>query len=661
MGSPQERAFEVVVLAASFRDARGRPWIVENFPPSVVDLFDAVLAQPDWPAAAGDLTEAGLIVARVLEEDSELAARYQADVDAGHLGFGAGEDEEMDAAVRAVTGALAPPTMPLDTDIFLSESAGPEAHPPPETGGGPAAPEDVETVRTWLNAALDRPSHELAVGVQAVLSIFFGERDPGSTASVMTFVAIPHDADELELDVTVTSSDFRIAEPVQALTLRRDGTSAAPADFGIVPLRAGLVRLTVVVTVGANFVQRIDITYDVGGPGDDLVRERGRPLAAAAVLGPRSASIHITHEDDAYEVFAPAAFPDRPNAAPIRLQATALDLAPRIAGVRKALLDAVRKDPVALEMTIAPEHTDPLLAKLAFAGFRLYQAVFEDGGDPDLIRVGEWLRGLAAQDDVTTVQLVTDGFPVPWPLMYLADSWDPDALSWDGFLGMQCVIEQVPFAQLTAPPDTTIASQPEVAVQALLNESIDAEMPSRPITAQREYWRGRGVGLVEGSTRADVESALTSDAASDVLYFFCHAESDDDDPDASELIMTGKDIITLGEIRAIAQVKVPFAGHPLVFLNACESGELSPLFYSGFVPYFLNRGARGVIGTECRVPGLFASEWAKAFFDGLFSGEALGRVVLDVRRRFLAEHNNPLGLLYVVHCDADTVVAPALT
>ncbi len=102
------------------------------------------------------------------------------------------------------------------------------------------------------------------------------------------------------------------------------------------------------------------------------------------------------------------------------------------------------------------------------------------------------------------------------------------------------------------------------------------------------------------------------------------------------------------------------SGHPLVFINACESGELTPTFYDGFVPYFLAKGARGVIGTETKTPGLFASEWAKAFFDDFFTGKPLGQVVLDQRRRFLAEHNNPLGLLYGIHCDTDTVVSPAL-
>ncbi|MCU4671914.1 CHAT domain-containing protein [Microbacterium fluvii] len=151
--------------------------------------------------------------------------------------------------------------------------------------------------------------------------------------------------------------------------------------------------------------------------------------------------------------------------------------------------------------------------------------------------------------------------------------------------------------------------------------------------------------------------ASASDA---VLYLYCHAEASAADTDASRLILTGSESLTLGELEVYAPTGDRLPGHPLVFINACESGELTPLFYGGFVSYFLAKGARGVIGTECKTPALFASEWAKAFFDELFAGTPLGETVLTLRRRFLADHANPLGLLYGVHCDVDTVVSPAL-
>jgi hypothetical protein len=99
---------------------------------------------------------------------------------------------------------------------------------------------------------------------------------------------------------------------------------------------------------------------------------------------------------------------------------------------------------------------------------------------------------------------------------------------------------------------------------------------------------------------------------------------------------------------------------PLVFINACESAELSPLFYEGFVPYFMAKGARGVIGTECKTPALFAAEWARRFFDRFLAGGSLGQIALDLRREFFYEHNNLLGLLYALYVDGDTQIVPGL-
>ena len=124
--------------------------------------------------------------------------------------------------------------------------------------------------------------------------------------------------------------------------------------------------------------------------------------------------------------------------------------------------------------------------------------------------------------------------------------------------------------------------------------------------------------------------------------------------------MGKNDAATLADLNIDAPTTVQFARNPLVFINACESAELSPLFYNGFVPYFMAKGARGVIGTECKTPVLFAIEWANAFFDKFFDGAAVGETVLELRQDFLRRHGNPLGLIYAIHCDADTRIAPAL-
>jgi hypothetical protein len=119
--------------------------------------------------------------------------------------------------------------------------------------------------------------------------------------------------------------------------------------------------------------------------------------------------------------------------------------------------------------------------------------------------------------------------------------------------------------------------------------------------------------------------------------------------------------LTLADLKLLAPMHRLLPGAPLVFINACESAEMSPLFYDGFVPYFMAKGARGVIGTECEIPALFAAEFAPRFFDRFLAGdESLGEVMHALRREFYEQHNNIMGLLYAAYCDADTLVTPGI-
>ncbi len=238
MGSPDSRVFEVVILASAFRDPRGRSAIVEFFPQSVVDLYDIVVAHPDWHET-DTLAQKALLVARVLQEDESLAARYQADVDAGLMGFGAGEDEEMDAAIREVGDTLNPtfemapppddgllgggPTEGWAPDLPMAEPPAEMAEPPadgrtttamaeppapppavdapplaPVSAGPPSADvpsadqaEEGDAVQTWLNVQLDDWDGPLAVAIPYTLAVFFGEKSAAAQAAAPTTTAHP--------------------------------------------------------------------------------------------------------------------------------------------------------------------------------------------------------------------------------------------------------------------------------------------------------------------------------------------------------------------------------------------------------------------------------------------------------------------------------------
>jgi len=713
MGSTQERAFESVILANSFIDRRGRAAIVESFPPSVVDLYDAVVVRADWQNAA-TLTERAFVVLAALEADPALAARYQADVDAGRLGFGAGEDEAIDLAISEVSSALGAQAAPgADDGLLGGETAGPpdsiDLAPPPvfapsipppasmpapgppppppppppappvtsfvppptmesaddlgaASGGGPVAaerreePPPAEMVQTWLNAEVHGGYETLQAGEEYILGISFGERSATAAGAAPTAIPFAPTQTAVDLSVQLVSTDFEVPPLPQLIRVTRNGRSIGEVLFPCKPLHAGLSKLSVLVDVEGNFLQRLELEFDVGTSTPVQTTNFGRPAGAAASLAPRTASMQFMPATGGYDLFVKGVTDHE-----VFIQITEDELAARIEGVREALLKTVKDPTFALELDIPPNLAASALKDLAFAGFRLYQAIF--GGpfaSEELKSVGRWLRE-SLSDDVTTLQVVSRGFPVPWALMYLTDRFADDHLDWGDFIGMRHIVEQVPMREIsTVPPVTTIASTPDLSVRVLYNDGIDAQMPSHPVAAQRTYWESRAVTLGEGTKIDDLKAALGTTATDKVLYLYCHAVASDKDSDDSYLVMTGDQRITLGELAVYAPIDDQLPSHPLVVINACESGDLSPIFYDGFVPYFLAKGARGVIGTECKTPGRFASEWAIAFFDRFFAGEPLGDAVLALRRDFLEKHGNPLGLLYGVHCDTDTRVDPAL-
>jgi hypothetical protein len=677
MGLLGERAFESVSLATLFGDDRGRRFIADRYPGSVLELYDAVVAHSAWPGATS-LSERAVVVAMVLMKRPDTARRFRSDLNAGLLGFGYGDDEEWDAALRDV--------MDFIRDERYREESRPEADPPPRPrtrGGVPGAggvgfdrgavdtnadgvllpvEHDVAggVVDTWLNAEVDNKGRPLEAFQKYTLEVYYGEKSDTAQASGRVSVFFAEDDASVDLSVQLVSSseDFTVPKHPQTLTLARDGTSDGSVLFPIVPLHDGPSTVSVVVDVKGNFLQRLDLTFDVGAESEPEVANYGRTVGAASVLERRAARLEINPAVGGYELHAPQLFPDKH----LRILITADELSARIEAVRKVLLAWVGQRDVALKLDVSPDNGDALLRDLAEKGFRLYQAIFRGpDASPSLREVGRWLlESLSA--DVTTLQVVSTGFPVPWPLVYLTDRFDHEHLSWDNFIGMRHVVEQIRMTQNdVAPPPKTIESTPEMTVRTIYNNGIDEQISDAPVADQRAYWGARGVVVTEGSTADDLmRSALAASAVDKVLYLYCHATASQSDTDESKLTFTGRQSVSLGTLWRSAPDDDKLSSRPLVFLNACESADMSPNFYDGFVPYFEAKGARGVIGTECKIPGLFASKWAQAFFDELFTGKPLGDVVLELRKRFLTQHNNPLGLLYGVHCDTDTVVAPAL-
>jgi hypothetical protein len=541
----------------------------------------------------------------------------------------------------------------------------------------PAAPPE----RRWLNAAIrDRKANEaLDVGAEYVLEYWVDLKGSGDAATAVpsSELLFKPGEDEIELTILLTSSHFQIASPQQRLLLPRQGVSPGRARFEATAVQAGRGTITALVLKDGNFLLQMDVSYSIGaGAAEPPSTESfGRPIAAAATLQPRLLSLMIKP--------APAGGYDctmvSNGARSVVLPTAETELADAIKTARADLMSVITQRDTGSKLVfqtgidIDKDSAAKALQTLAKAGARLFQRIFAGPtAGADVRQLGEWLRTrVMSANERLTVQVVSQRFPVPWGLLYFGKVDSRATLSWDNFLGMRCIVEQLPIVNSFVDDSVIRSDRPALAVSVNVNNNIDQKMGLNVVARQLEFWQasagwlGAAVQVAQRQTRTDFLEALTAGSRDQLMYLYCHAvTAGPDDPrgiSGSCLIFTGDERLTLDDLNFEAPTDQPLRGNPLVFINACESAELTPAFYDGFVPYFMAKSARGVIGTECKTPAVFATEWALRFFPRFLAGEPLGELFLGLRRDFCTNHNNPLGLLYAVYCDADTQIRPELT
>ncbi len=558
--------------------------------------------------------------------------------------------------------------------------------PYPHVGGGdgetspsPEDPAQRQDQRFFRAEIEDHPADQPLIKDEQYTTAFSVGPSSGTAVAQSEFpdetlAAADKAIEVFDLTVQLDSDDFEIfGAATRPLRVPRTGRSLGKARFDIAPRRNGDCRLAASVHYQGNFVHQMELTIPVGTVGEApvAVSTRGRPPESAAELKPRDIALLV--EPAGPQGFSCTALGSVGGRAVLPITATELTAA--VDAAREAMMSVIStrsgngESIFQTRIDIPPEAQQTALRTLARAGARLFQQLFlHPAAGADAKRVGEWLRGYAMNPGLRlTIQIFADHAPLPWAMLYLGDAAEGSELSWDNFLGMRHIVEQLPLQMSLGTVDNEILSTPKLAVSVNVNTSIDPSLGITLVAEHQKYWikaatDRAGLTLLSRSQKKEVVSALADGHTGDqVVYFYCHATAGgNNDPDHAAIIMGRNDAVTVADLNIDAPTTVQLPGNPLVFINACESAELSPLFYNGFVPYFMAKGARGVIGTECKTPVLFAIEWADAFFDRFLDGAAVGETVLELRRDFLRNHGNPLGLIYGVHCDADTRIAPAL-
>jgi hypothetical protein len=320
------------------------------------------------------------------------------------------------------------------------------------------------------------------------------------------------------------------------------------------------------------------------------------------------------------------------------------------------------------DTNIPPDIHAATLKAMAKHGTLMYRKLFYGpGSGPDARAMGDLLRKLS-QAHQLHIEIVAERFIFPWSMLYARDDLKPDLSNVDpeGFWGFKHIIEYTP--EFTAA--TTVNFVPEIKVADTLNLSficnttIDTQMKQPIIAGQRDFFKSAaGVTMTEYPTTADLYNLLNDpDHPAQVLYFYCHAVSqlpgEKTGVGGSKVILSDGPA-TLDDLNFAAPLDgSTLKNAPLVFMNCCQSAELSPYLYDGLVPYLITKGARGVIGTEVDTPALFAAEFAKDFLTRFAKGgQKLGDILLDMRREYLLKKNNVMGLVYALHSSGDIYIS----
>jgi hypothetical protein len=317
----------------------------------------------------------------------------------------------------------------------------------------------------------------------------------------------------------------------------------------------------------------------------------------------------------------------------------------------------------AVEEELTPEKSRTQLYQLAEWGNYGFKKVFKHHDALATIKRLLPLLELEAQilKRTLSIQITTENFFLPWELIYPA-SLIEEPVSYKHFWGMKHLISRV-IVQETQPGDFVspiirVIRRPRLGLLAYcgLPSVVADEIPFfEKLNSDGKITLFKLRDLKPEKKKEDEFKEFKNfwDNAFNLAHFACDARYENGAPELSRILLSDEFPISLRdmEIYFVDGEGRPLVieGHPLIMMNACETGNMNPLYTSHFAAAFLRHGARGVVATECAVPDVFATNFAKQLYKHLLNGEPLGESLLITRKYFLEKYHNPSGLLYSMY------------
>ena len=251
------------------------------------------------------------------------------------------------------------------------------------------------------------------------------------------------------------------------------------------------------------------------------------------------------------------------------------------------------------------------------------------------------------------------------------------------FLGFSTAIRRIfadPEDESASPqkaPSCQLDNEPRLSVRFFKHAGLEGAKEEQkffrgaPWIDLRGPWPDREIAqqqftteLVTEICRGSVAGVAIQHPPDHIQHFACHCNTTRQNPFGHTLYLahdtgwfSNEGYARRAVIRDLQRELPPLAraraGDPytLVFLNACGAAKLTPEGAASFIDLFLKLGNRGVIGSEVRVPDVFAAAFSQQFYLNLIRKFSLGDAILRARWTLWKIKHNPLGILYAVYAD----------
>jgi hypothetical protein len=306
--------------------------------------------------------------------------------------------------------------------------------------------------------------------------------------------------------------------------------------------------------------------------------------------------------------------------------------------------------------------------RLAKAGENLFASIFEIKCDDGLREIGQALRTLSLKDRY--IAITSNSFFLPWGMLYThpieGATLKADGSNWEkkGFWGYRHIVQQTPEKYKLENGIQTNAAG-EVTLSINFDDRLSGTM-NLPSVDEHIQFLGQLGAKIKRTRKSELEIVFTENRCNleRILYFYCHGHGSSNAESSlslkpPHLELTDDTVTALDFERWAKGERLPTS--PLMFINACQGGQMTTLFYKSFAVELLKEGAVGLIGAQIDVPAVFGAEYAKQMFSGFLARNKTGKVRLGpllrrINRTMWDRHKNPLGLVYSLYRGVDCFI-----